>query len=153
MKRCPIDIVLSLGNSAKEHSEFNILPILEIGRILDFEVKSGDVSIRKHNDYPCFLLQFKQHDLISTIRHVFLIDFVISDSEQDFCILEHYKISILGIEFNLLEKIKINAHVRNGPICSVQKISWLTTYIIQHLGYPLRQQFLRLWSDTIRKQS
>ena len=95
------------------------------------------------------LSEIFEHVLSSSV----LVDFAISDSEQHFCVFEHYKISILGFEFDLLEKIKIDAHIRNWPICSVQKISWLTTYIIQQLGYSIRQQFLRFRSDTIKKQS
>src|ERR1700751_2890850 len=90
------------------------------------------------------LSEIFEHVLSSSV----LVDFAISDSEQHFCVFEHYKISILGFEFDLLEKIKINTHIRNWPICSVQKVSWLTTYIIQQLGYPIRQQFLRFRSDT-----
>ena len=95
------------------------------------------------------LSEIFEHALSSSV----LVDFAISDSEQDFCVFEHYKISILGIEFDLLEKIKIDAHIRNWPICSVQKISWFTTYIIQQLAHSIRQQFLRFRSDTIKKQS
>jgi hypothetical protein len=65
-----------------------------------------------------FFLSNNHRDM-DNLNLTFRITTVTLDCEKYLRILEHYQISFLGIEFDLLEKIEIHSHVRNWPICSV----------------------------------